>query len=128
MGALAPTRDFNFIQDTCDAFLAIGSSENTFGKVINSASNFEISIGDTALLIAELMNSEIHILNEQQRMRPINSEVERLYGDNSLLKRLTNWQPKFTNLEGFKRGLKITIDWFQKEENLKFYNPENFGI
>ena len=128
LGALAPTRDFNFIQDTCDAFLAIGSSENTFGKVINSASNFEISIGDTALLIAELMNSEIHILNEQQRMRPINSEVERLYGDNSLLKRLTNWQPKFTNLEGFKRGLKITIDWFQKEENLKFYNPENFGI
>ena len=86
LGAISPTRDFNYIEDTCRAFYAIGESDKTVGKVINAASNFEISIGETANLIAEIMNTEIEIVCEQERLRPKSSEVERLYGDNKLLK------------------------------------------
>ena len=128
LGSLNPTRDFNFVFDTCNAFIEIASSENTFGRIINSASNFEISIGDTAKLISKLMNVDINIKEDQSRLRPVDSEVERLYGDNSLLKELTNWKPIYGELEGFKKGLQITIDWFQKEENLKLYKPETFNI
>jgi len=128
LGSLNPTRDFNFVFDTCNAFIEIASTENTFGRIINSASNFEISIGDTAKLISKLMNVDINIKEDQSRLRPVDSEVERLYGDNSLLKKLTNWKPIYGELEGFEKGLQITIDWFQKEENLKLYKPETFNI
>ena len=74
------------------------------------------------------MNVDINIKEDQSRLRPVDSEVERLYGDNSLLKKLTNWKPIYGELEGFEKGLQITIDWFQKEENLKLYKPETFNI
>ena len=128
LGSLKPTRDFNFVYDTCNAFLEIASSKSTLGKIINSSSNFEISIGDTAKLISELMNADIYIKEQKSRLRPKDSEVERLYGDNSLLKKLTNWEPEYGNLTGFKKGLGITIDWFQDKENLKLYKPETFNI
>ena len=98
MGSLKPTRDFNFIYDTCNAFIEISSSKNTVGKVINSASNFEISIGDTAKLISELMNIDINIIEEKSRLRPKDSEVERLFGDNTLLKKLTDWKPIYMQI------------------------------
>lgn len=128
LGSLEPTRDFNFINDTCNAFIEIATSKKTIGKVINSASNFEISIGETALLIAELMNTKINIIEEKARLRPKDSEVERLYGDNSLLKKLTNWDPKFNDINGFRKGLEITIDWFKNKDNLKLYKPDTFII
>ena len=128
LGSLKPTRDFNFVFDTCNAFIEISYSQNTLGKVINSASNFEISIGETTKLISELMNADINIIEDKSRLRPKDSEVERLYGDNSLLKKLTNWKPEYGNLSGFKKGLEITIDWFQNKENLKLYKPETFNI
>mgnify|MGYP001435028578 CR=1 FL=1 len=128
LGKLTPTRDFNFVEDTCESFLSILSSKKTIGKIINSASNFEISIGDTAKLISEVMNKKIQISTEDERLRPENSEVERLFGDNSLLKEITGWEPKYSGIEGFKKGLKITANWFANKDNLKSYKIGNYSI
>ncbi len=121
LGALSPTRDFNYVEDTCEAFISVANSSMTIGEVLNSASNFEISIGNTAKLIAELMDSKIEIEHEQKRIRPINSEVKRLYGCNRKIKKLTNWSPSYQNLDGFKKGLEITIKWFSDKKNFKRY-------
>ncbi len=126
LGSLSPTRDFNFVYDTCEAFYQVAESKNTIGKIINSASNFEISIGNTAELISKIMNSDIKIITEEKRIRPENSEVSRLFGDNEKLKSLTNWEPKFGGLNGFQAGLEITINWFCKKENLSNYNFKKF--
>ena len=121
LGALSPTRDFNYVEDTCEAFISVANSTMTIGEVLNSASNFEISIGKTAKLIAELMDSKIEIEHEEKRIRPMNSEVKRLYGCNKKIKKLTNWNPSYQNLDGFKKGLEITIKWFSEKNNFKRY-------
>ena len=122
LGSLTPTRDFNFVKDTCSAFIEAAKSSKTIGEVINSASNFEVSIYETVNIIAELMNSNIHIEKELERIRPEKSEVNRLYGSNDKIISLTNWTPKYSGLEGFKRGLEITIDWFLDSKNLSLYS------
>ena len=124
LGALTPTRDFNFVADTCKAFLAVARSKNTVGEIINSASNFEISIEKTALLISELMNHSIEIVSEEKRKRPLNSEVNRLFGSNKKIISLTDWSLEYGGIEGFKKGLKITIDWFTNSKNLSLYKSE----
>ena len=124
LGALSPTRDFNFVADTCKAFLAVARSKNTVGEIINSASNFEISIEKTALLISELMNHSIEIVSEEKRKRPLNSEVNRLYGSNKKIFSLTDWSLDYGGIEGFKNGLKITIDWFANAKNLSMYKSD----
>ncbi len=121
LGSLDPTRDFNFVMDTCLAFLAVAKSELTIGEVLNSSSNFEISIGETAKLISELMNFEIDIKTDRERIRPVDSEVKRLFGCNKKLKSLTDWNPQYQGLDGFKRGLEKTINWFIDPSNLSFY-------
>ncbi len=128
LGALSPTRDFNFVTDTCAAFQAIATCDSSLGKVVNAASNFEISIGDTAALIAEVMNVELDILSDEQRFRPEGSEVNRLFGDNSLLRNLTDWQPSYGGLEGFRRGLAHTADWFCDPANLGRYRPGTYAV
>ena len=128
LGKLTPTRDFNFISDTCKAFIAISQSENVIGEVINAASNFEISIQETALLIAEVMGVNIEIKTDQARMRPEGSEVERLFGDNSKLLQLTNWRPSYGGLDGFRRGLQETVEWFTEPSNLNLYKPDKYAI
>jgi len=128
LGSTYPTRDFNFVSDTCEAFIASAESSKTIGKTINSASNFEISIKETAELIAEIMNTDLKIHEDKKRLRPENSEVYRLFGDNTLLKDLTNWNPSFSGKEGFKKGLKKTIDWFLNKKHLNLYNPEKYSI
>ncbi len=128
LGATAPTRDFNFVLDTCNAFLAVSKSDKTIGKVINAASNFEISIGDTAKLIAEVMNVEIELEIDHDRLRPEGSEVNRLYGDNNLIKSLTNWNPNYSGIDGFKKGLLITSEWFSNPMNLEKYKPHQYMI
>ena len=127
LGSTSPTRDFNFIQDTCSAFLASYKSERTVGEVINSASNFEISIGETANLILKIMNSNKDVQEEIERIRPKNSEVNRLYGCNKKLIKLTDWKPKYIGLNGFEKGLKRTIDWFSNPKNLLKYSS-NYEI
>ena len=89
---------------------------------------FEVSIGDTARLIASIMNVDVTIQTENVRLRPSNSEVNRLYGDNTLLKELTGWQPSFGGLDGFERGLKKTIEWFSDNSNLAYYPHSNYSI
>lgn len=128
LGKLTPTRDFNFVYDTCNAFIEVALSDKTIGKVLNAASNFEISIEDTAKLIAEVMNREIEIKYDSNRMRPEGSEVERLLGDNSLIKTLTNWEPIYGGINGFKKGLKITADWFMDKNNLSLYRANKYEI
>ncbi len=124
LGALSPTRDFNFVKDTCSAFIAVAESSKTIGEIINAASNFEISIQDTAKLIAKIMNSEIKITTDQKRLRPEKSEVNRLYGSNNKIKSLTNWNPSFQGINGFEKGLETTIEWFSNKKNLTFYKSD----
>ena len=128
LGALSPTRDFNFVADTCAAFQAISGCDKALGKVVNAASNFEISIGDTAALIGEVMNLELEILTDEQRLRPDGSEVNRLFGDNSRLRQLTGWQPAYGGLEGFRRGLARTAEWFSDPANLARYRPGSYVV
>ncbi len=128
LGSTFPTRDFNFIQDTCSAFFAIAESQQTIGKVINCASNFEVSIGETARLISEIMNVDIDVIFDNERIRPKESEVNRLYGDNTLIKNLTNWKPKYSGLSGFKKGLKLTSEWFSNQKNLDSYKINSYAI
>ena len=108
--------------------MAVAKSKKTIGKVINAASNFEISIGKTARLIAETMNVDIEIEKDNRRIRPKESEVNRLFGDNSLIKSLTDWEPKYSGISGFKEGLRITSKWFLNPENLKKYKTNDYVI
>ncbi len=128
LGAMHPTRDFNYVKDTVNGFIAIAESDKTVGEVINIGSNYEVSIGDTVKLIAELMNKEIDIDTDTKRIRPENSEVERLWAENAKAKKLTGWEPTYGQREGFKRGLQETIAWFRNPENLRQYKPGEYNI
>lgn len=128
LGAVSPTRDFNFVQDTVAGFIAILNSDQGLGEVVNLGSNFEISIGETARLIAEVMNAEIEILTDEARLRPENSEVERLWAGNAKAKALFGWQPEYGGREGFKRGLAETAVWFTKPDNLRAYKTDIYNL
>lgn len=128
LGALHPTRDFNFVMDTVRGFIAVAESEKSVGEVINIGSNFEISIGDTVQLIAEVMGVEIEIETEQMRLRPEKSEVDRLWADNSKARNLTGWEPAYGGMEGFKRGLAETVAWFTQPENLRNYKADIYNV
>lgn len=128
LGALHPTRDFNYVQDTVSGFIAMLHSDKALGEVINIGSNYEISIGETAQLIAEVMDSAISIETDNVRLRPENSEVERLWADNQKAQRLLNWTPSYGGREGFKRGLQETVAWFTHTDNLKRYKADIYNI
>jgi NAD dependent epimerase/dehydratase len=128
LGAVSPTRDFNFVHDTVAGFIAAMKSDKGLGEVINFGSNFEISIGDTAQLIAEAMNCRIEIITDEARLRPENSEVERLWADNFKAKSLFGWQPNYGGLDGFKRGIAETAQWFARPENLRGYKADIFNL
>ena len=128
LGAVSPTRDFNFVHDTVAGFIAAMNSDKGSGEVVNFGSNFEISIGDTVKLIAEIMNAEVDIIMDENRLRPENSEVERLWADNSKAKKLFGWQPYYGGREGFKRGLAETAEWFMKPDNLARYKSDIYNL
>lgn len=128
LGAVSPTRDFNYVKDTVEGFIAGMESSKGFGDVTNLGSNFEISIDDTVSLIQEIMGKEIEIITDEKRLRPDKSEVERLWADNSKAKKLFNWEPKYNGREGFRKGLTDTIDWFQDSNNLKEYKTNIYNI
>jgi NAD dependent epimerase/dehydratase len=128
LGAITPTRDFNYVQDTVSGFIAVMNCEEGLGEVVNFGSNYEISIGDTAQLIAEVMNTEIEIITDEARLRPIDSEVERLLADNTKAKQLFGWVPAYGDREGFKRGIAETAEWFQKSGNLSSYKTDVYNI
>lgn len=128
LGATHPTRDFSFVQDTVGGFIAMMQCDAAVGEVVNIGSNFEISIADTAMLIAEVMEREIEIVGEAKRLRPDNSEVERLWADNSRAERLLSWQPKYSGWEGFRRGIEETVKWFCDPANLAAYKTRDYTI
>ncbi|WP_379970596.1 NAD-dependent 4,6-dehydratase LegB [Ectobacillus sp. sgz5001026] len=128
LGALSPTRDFNYVQDTVRGFISIMNSEKAIGEVINIGSNYEISIGETAEVIAEVMGKKVEIETDEIRLRPGKSEVERLWADNQKAKQLLGWQPSFGGVEGFKRGMKETADWFSNPANLAQYKTDVYNI
>ena len=128
LGAVSPTRDFSYVQDTVAGFIAALNSEHGLGEVVNFGSNFEISISDTARLIAETMNTEIEVITDGARIRPENSEVERLWADNTKARRLFGWQPGYGGREGFKRGLAETAEWFMNPANLTGYKADRYNI
>jgi dTDP-glucose 4,6-dehydratase len=128
LGAIHPTRDFNYVQDTARGFLAALRAEAGIGETINIGSNYEVSVGRTAELIAELMGKTITIESDEQRLRPKDSEVERLWADNQKAQRLLGWQPEFAGLEGFKKGLSQTIDWFSDPNNLRHYKADIYNV
>lgn len=128
LGAVTPTRDFNFIADTVSGFIRALESDAGVGEVINVGSNFEISIGDTAQTIAELMNAEIEIVTDEERLRPDKSEVERLWADNKKARDLLCWHPSYDGLDGFKRGLAQTVEWFNQSANMSRYKADRYNL
>ena len=128
LGATEPTRDFNYIDDTVAAYLALLESDNVLGETINIGSNFEISVGDTANLIANVMGCPLTINTDPDRLRPDKSEVERLWADNEKARRLVGWSPKYGGLEGFRSGIQKTVDWFSDAENQALYKHQRYNI
>jgi len=128
LGAMTPTRDFNFVSDTVSGFMAALTCEKAHGEVINWGSNFEISVGDTARAIASQMGADVEWTSDDQRLRPEKSEVERLWADNTKARELLGWSPAFAGLAGFHRGLEQTIDWFSQPENLSAYKADLYNI
>ena len=128
LGALHPTRDFNFVADTVSGFVAALASSAGTGEVINIGSNFEISIGDTAHAIAEIMGAKIDVVCDAQRLRPEKSEVERLWAANDKALRVLNWRPQYAGREGFRRGLQETVQWFADPKHLNGYRSDIYNL
>jgi dTDP-glucose 4,6-dehydratase len=128
LGAIHPTRDFNYVNDTVAGFIAALKSEKGIGQVVNLGSNYEISVGDTVNTIAKLLNVEIQIVSDDIRFRPEKSEVERLWASNQKAQDLFGWRPSYGGLEGFERGLKETVNWFLDETNLMNYKVGIYNI
>lgn len=128
LGSLTPTRDFSFVEDTVSGFMTAMESDAILGTVTNVGSGFEISIGDTAKAIAETMGQAVSIETEDQRVRPKDSEVERLFASYDKAAKLMNWQPAHGGIDGFKRGLKKTVDWFTRAENLGRYKSDIYNL
>ena len=128
LGAMHPTRDFNYVQDTVRGFVAVAECDAAVGQVVNIGSNYEVSVGDTARLIAELMDREVEFTSDEQRMRPAGSEVERLWADNTRARELAGWSPEYPGVEGLRRGLRETIEWFGRPDNLRRYKAGLYNI
>ncbi|MGI6428465.1 MAG: NAD-dependent 4,6-dehydratase LegB [Syntrophomonadaceae bacterium] len=128
LGSLHPTRDFSYINDTVKGFIAVAESEKSVGEVINIGSNYEVSIGDLVQTITDIMKADIEIKTDDDRLRPEKSEVERLWADNKKAAQLTGWQPEYAGMEGLKRGLQETIEWFSDPNNLKRYKTGVYNI
>ncbi len=124
LGALHPTRDLLFVKDTVNGFIEIAKADSTNGQEINIATNSEISIQDLAQTIINIINPDAKIITDDERLRPDKSEVERLFGDNTKIKDLTNWQCNYT----LQQGLKETINWFSIKENLSNYKSDIYNV
>jgi NAD dependent epimerase/dehydratase len=124
LGDLTPTRDFNYVKDTCRGFIALAEEDKTIGETINIGSNFEISIADTLNIIKELMQSDVIFVADEQRIRPEKSEVFRLWCDNTKIEELTGFKPQYD----IKQGLQKTIEWITEPDHLKIYKSEIYNV
>lgn len=128
LGALTPTRDFNYVADTVEGFLKVAEADAAVGEVVNIGSGFEVSIGDLAACIAEVMGQDVEIAQDPARLRPQGSEVERLLADNAKAARLTGWAPGHGGLDGLRRGLSLTAEWFSNPDHLRRYKIDRYNI
>ena len=124
LGDTSPTRDLNFVLDTCQGFIELANSDKAIGETVNIGSNFEISVGEVASLIKLEMDSDIEIIVDKQRIRPEKSEVTRLWCDNKKIKKLTGFNPKYD----ITSGLRETIKWFKSSENLAKYKSDIYNV
>ena len=124
LGDVTPTRDFNYVDDTCRGFIALAECDESIGQTVNIGSNFEISIGDTLNIIKELMDSDVKFIVDNQRIRPEKSEVFRLWCDNSKIEKLTGFRPKVD----IRQGLQKTINWITQPHNLSNYKSEIYNV
>lgn len=124
LGDLSPTRDFNYVKDTCHGFIELSKCDAAIGEEVNIASNYEISMRHTLLLIAKIMNADVNFIEDTQRLRPGNSEVFRLWGANAKIKELTGFTPEYT----LETGLTATVGWFSKAENLRLYKADLYNV
>ena len=124
LGDIAPTRDFNYVDDTCRGFIDLAECDESIGQTVNIGSNFEISIGNTLNIIKELMNSDVQFTTDKKRIRPSKSEVFRLWCDNKKIEKLTGFRPKV----GIREGLQRTIDWTIQPNNLKLYKSKIYNV
>lgn len=122
LGSLTPTRDFNYVKDTAEAFIKIAESDKTVGEVINAGSNNEISIGELVQKIIHLMDRDVKIICDDERIRPKDSEVNRLWADNTKIKQLTDWSPNYS----LDEGLKETIEWIKS--NMKYFKTDIYNV
>jgi len=122
LGSLTPTRDFNFVKDTAEAFIKVAESEKTIGEVINAGSNYEITIGDTVKKIIRIIGKDVKILCDDERLRPENSEVNRLWADNTKIKELTGWKPNY-NIDA---GLEETVAWIKN--NMQYFKTDIYNV
>ena len=128
LGSTSPTRDFTFVSDTVSGFIAALETDVGFGETFNLGSNFEVSIAETARIIALVMNSNINFVEDIDRFRPTNSEVERLWADSTKATDILNWHPRYFGMDGFSRGIRETVAWFEDYNNLKNYKPNLYNI
>lgn len=123
VGDLTPTRDFNYVADTAAGFIALGTTDGLEGMEINIATGREVTMAETLDLIKSIMNSDVRYVTDPERLRPAGSEVFRLCGDNTLITRLTSWRPQYT----LEEGLRLTVDWFTRPENLRRYKSDIYN-
>ncbi|MHA7774504.1 NAD-dependent 4,6-dehydratase LegB [Roseibium sp. M-1] len=128
LGNLTPTRDFSFVTDTANGFVSMGEGENVLGEVVNFGSGFEVSIRETAEIIADAMGAEIELVSENERLRPDLSEVERLWASTDKAQRLLNWTPSHGGRDGFVKGIEKTVEWFSDPANLARYKTDRYTI
>jgi NAD dependent epimerase/dehydratase len=128
LGATHPTRDFSYVDDTVSGFLAALRSDAIIGEVVNLGSEFEVSIGETARMIGEIMGADVEIATDEQRRRPDLSEVERLFASAAKAKQLMGWSAAHRGSDGFRRGLEKTIAWFTDPANLASYKADRYNI
>lgn len=124
LGDLSPTRDFNYVKDTCRGFIELSNCDQAIGQEINLCSNYEISMRDTFELVARLMLADVKFIEDAQRLRPTGSEVFRLWGNNTKLKSLTGFTPSYS----IEEGLKETIEWFKNDKNLAKYKSGIYNV
>ncbi|MCU0447962.1 MAG: NAD-dependent 4,6-dehydratase LegB [Microscillaceae bacterium] len=124
LGDTTPTRDFNYVLDTCKGMIELAKCPEAIGETVNIGSDFEISVGDTFAMIRDLMKAEVELIQDTQRLRPEKSEVKRLWCDNTKIKSLTDFMPEFS----LEEGLRHTINWFTNPKNLQKYKTEIYNV
>ena len=128
LGSLTPTRDFNFVSDVVAGFVAALDRPETFGEMINLGTGYEVSIGDAVAVVAEACGVTAQVEVDEQRVRPVTSEVDRLCADNGKAKRLLEWAPNYCGLVGFKRGIAETVAWFKEDANRDCYKSNVYAV